>query len=66
MHVSVLGFAFLHFYLCSYDSVCFCILKIFMKKFNFCYFKLIFFNVLDYFDMLILKIIFLKYKKILF
>jgi hypothetical protein len=42
-------------------SVCFCDIKVFIKKFIFYlffYFKLIFFYFLNYFDMLVLKIIF--------
>jgi len=43
------------------EHVCFCVLKVFIKKFIFYlffYFKLIFFYFLNHFDMLVLKIIF--------
>jgi len=43
------------------EPVCFCVLKVFIKKFIFYlffYFKLIFFYFLNHFNMLVLKIIF--------
>jgi hypothetical protein len=43
------------------EHVCFCVLKVFIKRFIFYlffYFKLIFFYFLNHFDRLVLKIIF--------
>jgi hypothetical protein len=57
-------------FLCYLDSVCFCVLKVFLKKFKFYFIFFIQINIflvfLDYFDALISKIIFKNKKIILF
>jgi len=47
-----------------FGTICFCVLKVFLKKIEFfSYFKLIFFVFSDYFDILMSKINFFKIKK---